>query len=100
VGETKRRPERRFEQHASGLRSNKAARDFLLDRVGGRRVPLGLLPSFYAHLNPLSRDEAKKLEVALVQALLAAKVPAERVGGPRVLKAKTAQDEHDDPDAS
>jgi hypothetical protein len=100
VGETKWRPERRFDQHASGLRSNKAARDFLLDRVGGRRVPLGLLPSFHAHLNPVSRDEAKQLEVALVQALLAAKVPAERVGGPRVLKAKTAQDEHDDPDAS
>lgn len=100
VGETKRRPERRFEQHASGLRSENAARDFRLDRVGGRRVPLGLLPSFHAHLNPLGREEAKQLEVALVQALLAAKVPAARVGGPRELTAKPAQDEHDDSDAS
>jgi hypothetical protein len=100
VGETWLRPAGRFVQHASGLSEQGAARDFRLDRVGGRRVPLGLLPSFHAHLNPLSRDEARQLEVALVQALLAAKVPAERVGGPRVLKAKPAKDEHDDPDAS
>jgi hypothetical protein len=100
VGETARRPEKRFEQHASGLRTKRAAQEFLLDRQGGARIPLGLLPSFHAHLNPLSRDEAKQLEVALVQALLAAKVPAARVGGPRVLKAKPALDEHDDPDAS
>jgi hypothetical protein len=100
VGETWLRPAGRFVQHASGLSEQGAARDFRLDRVGGRRVPLGLLPSFHAHLNPLSREEAKQLEVALVQALLAAKVPAARVGGPRILKANPAQQEHDDPDAS
>jgi hypothetical protein len=100
VGETWRRPEVRFEQHAAGLRKGNPAKDFKLDRVGGRRVPLGLLPSFHAHLNPLSRDEAMQLEVALVQALLAANVPAARVGGPRVLKPKPTRDKHDDPDAS
>lgn len=100
VGETWRRIEVRFGQHAAGLRKGNPARDFRLDRVGGRRVPLGLLPSFHAHLNPLIREEARQLEVALVQALLAANVPAARVGGPRVLKAKPEQDEHDDADAS
>jgi len=86
VGETSRRPEKRFEQHASGLRSKRTAQEFLLDRQGGARIPLGLLPSFHGHLNPLSKPEAERLEVALVQALLAAKVPAARVGGPKVLK--------------
>jgi hypothetical protein len=100
VGETKRLPEVRFAQHASGLEEDKPAKAFKLKRSGGRRVPLGLLPSFYAQLNPLGREEARLLEVALVQALLAAKVPAARVGGPRVLKAKPAQDELDDSDAS
>jgi hypothetical protein len=100
VGETWRRIEVRFAQHASGLDKDKPAKAFKLKRSGGPRVPLGLLPSFYAHLNPLGREEARLLEVALVQALLAAKVPAARVGGPRVLKPKPAQDEHDDPDVS
>ncbi len=86
VGETARRPERRFDQHASGLRTKRAAQEFQLDRQGGARIPLGLLPSFHGHLNPVSRAEGKRLEVALVQALLAAKVPASRVGGPKVLK--------------
>ena len=92
AGQSRYTPERRFGEHASGLREKRAARDFRLDRVGGRRVPLGLLPSFHAHLNPLSRAEADVLEVALVEALLSAGVPKALVGGPRVLKPRSVED--------
>lgn len=100
AGQSRYTSERRFGEHLSGLREKRAARDFRLDRVGGRRVPLGLLPSFHAHLNPLSRAEADVLEVALVQALLSAGVPKALVGGPRVLKTSSAQDEAGAADAS
>ena len=86
VGETSQLPEKRFAEHASGLGEMDAARQFRLDRKGTKRRPLSLLPSFYAHLNPLTKSEAKKLEVLLVEALVAGGVPSHRVGGPRDLK--------------
>lgn len=83
VGRSRYRPQRRFEQHASGDPRRHAARRFRVDRNGTRHVPLQLLPSFFAHLNPLSKAEAEVLEVALVHALLKAGVPVGRVDGPR-----------------
>ena len=83
VGRSRYRPQRRFEQHTSGDARRHAARRFRLDRNGTRHVPLQLLPSFFAHLNPLSKAEAEVLEVALVHALLKAGVPVGRVDGPR-----------------
>jgi hypothetical protein len=61
VGESRYRPENRFAQHRAGLRAA---------RTAGRMV--ALLPSLTAHLNPLSRAEAKALERTLADALRAA----------------------------
>jgi hypothetical protein len=61
VGESRYRPENRFAQHRAGLRAA---------RTAGRMV--ALLPSLTAHLNPLSRAEAKALERELADALRAA----------------------------
>ena len=83
VGRSRYRPETRFKEHASGLAEKRAARRFRLTRNGAKHRPLALLPSFYAHLNPLTKDEAEMLEVALVEAMIAAGVPASRIGGPR-----------------
>ena len=83
VGRSKYLPETRFGQHASGLEESHAARLFRRDRNGPKHKPLALLPSFFNHLNPLPKAEAEVLEVALVEAMVAAGVPASRVGGPR-----------------
>lgn len=83
VGESTSTPERRFNKHLSGLKENDAARQFRLNRPGRRHRPLALLSSLFAHLNPLPKAEAEVLEVALVEAMIAAGVPASRVGGPR-----------------
>ena len=61
IGESRYRPEKRFTQHLSGVRSSRVV----------QRRGIALLPSLVAHLNPLARGEAKELEVALAQALMA-----------------------------
>lgn len=58
VGESRYLPENRFRQHKADIRAAGAV----------RRMGLCLLPSLYAHLNPLSRGEAKRLERALAEA--------------------------------
>jgi hypothetical protein len=83
VGRTKYRPETRFAQHAEGRADSRSARWFRKDRPGQKHRPLALLPSFFAHLNPLSKAEAELLEMRLVEVLVAAGVPLARVGGPR-----------------
>jgi hypothetical protein len=83
VGRSRYLPKTRFAQHASGLAEKHAARRFRLNRPGTRYRLLALLPSLFAHLNPLSRAEAEVLEVTLVECMLAAGVPSARVGGPR-----------------
>lgn len=65
VGESRYRPERRFRQHKDGLRASGAA----------RRMGICLLPSLYEHLNPLPRDEAKRLEFVLAEAFRGVGVP-------------------------
>ena len=51
IGETRYKPENRFSQHKSGIRSARRASRFIT-----------LLPSLYRHINPLSRSEGKELE--------------------------------------
>ncbi len=58
VGESRYTPERRFANHMNGKH---AARHV-------RRLGKCLLPELYAHLNPLSREEAKALEPVLAAA--------------------------------
>lgn len=77
VGESSRRPETRLEKHAEGGRL--AAKC--------HRMMRGLLHSVFEHLNPLSTEEARELEVKLVHAFEAAGL---RVKGPRELKARRA----------
>lgn len=98
VGRSTCLPETRFAQHASGLEATNAARLFRLDRKGAKHRPLALLPSFFRHLNPLEKAEAEVLEVALVEAMIAAGVPESRVGGPRDRSAHEI--EQDTPSAS
>lgn len=90
VGRSRYKPETRFAKHAAGTSESKSARRFRLGRNGKRHRPIALLPSFFSHLNPLKCEEAKRLEVALVQALLAAGVPSSRVDGPRRYDTKKA----------
>jgi hypothetical protein len=91
VGETSRRPENRFKQHASGLGEQNAARLFRHDRDGRRHRPLAVMTSFFGHMNLPKRAEAKQLEVASVQAMLGGGVPADRVGGPRALATRRSE---------
>jgi hypothetical protein len=76
VGETSRRLEIRFRQHADGGRL--AAR-------GMQKRAICLLPSFYEHLNPLSRSEAKRLEFELANKLrdLVGPLLKKRIKGPK-----------------
>ncbi|MFQ3595329.1 MAG: hypothetical protein SNJ63_04400 [Sphingomonadaceae bacterium] len=59
VGETRYRPERRFQQHKDGIRASGVV----------RRRGVRLLPRLVQHLNPLSRREAKRLERELADRL-------------------------------
>jgi hypothetical protein len=59
VGETAHDPAHRFRQHLAGIRASRIVRHH------GTR----LLPRLTAHLNPLSRAEAKKLEPVLAARL-------------------------------
>ena len=67
VGETYRRPERRFEQHKAGIH----------DAGVVRRRGLQLLPSLARSLNPLGRAEARRLERAIAEALRRAGIRVE-----------------------
>ena len=64
VGQTRRDPDLRFDQHKDGYKSAGAA----------RRFGVRLLPNLTAHLNPLRRWEALDLEAALAEAFRAAGV--------------------------
>mgnify|MGYP001548828229 CR=1 FL=1 len=59
VGMTGLTPEQRFENHKRGV---KAAR--IVKRCGER-----LVPSLYAHLNPMSYREAQRMEALLADSL-------------------------------
>jgi hypothetical protein len=84
VGETRRRPDVRFEQHASGQSERYAARPFRHDCGGTRRRPIAVLGSFCGHLGFPTKANAKEIEFSLVEAIRSADVPRDRVGGPRV----------------
>lgn len=62
IGESRYTPEKRFSQHCAGIRASGVV----------QRRGIALLPSLVAHLNPLSRKEAKELEVELARALRSA----------------------------
>lgn len=62
IGESRYTPEKRLAQHCAGIRASGVV----------QRRGVALLPSLVEHLNPLSRKEAKELEVAMAQALKAA----------------------------
>ena len=61
IGMTGLDPRERFENHKNGYKSARLVR-----RFGWR-----LRPALYAHLNPMSYDEARAMEVKLAQELRA-----------------------------
>ena len=61
VGETRHTPKRRFHYHLVGYKSH----EFV------RRYARRLAPEYYAHLNPVSADQAKEGENHLAQKLRA-----------------------------
>jgi hypothetical protein len=71
VGETSKTPEARFREHARGKRNRKGP---LFSRIVYKHHQC-LLPTLYNHLNPLSREEAKELEVKIAEALKLARIP-------------------------
>ena len=71
VGETSKTPAIRFAEHAEGKRNIKGP---LFSRVV-RKHHKCLLPILYNHLNPLSRQEAKKFEFEIAEALKEAGIP-------------------------
>ncbi len=62
VGMTSKTPKERFDQHKSGYISKKGHKisSNIVEKYG-----LYLRPNLYNHLNPLSRDEAVKMEEQL-----------------------------------
>jgi hypothetical protein len=71
VGETSKSPEERFQEHTRGKRNKKGP---LFSRVVYKHHEC-LLPSLYNHLNPLSRKEAKYLEVKIAEDLRLEGIP-------------------------
>ena len=71
VGETSKKPEARFREHAQGKRSKKGP---LFSRIVHKHHKC-LLPTLYDHLNPLSREEAKELESKIAEALRLEAIP-------------------------
>ena len=59
VGMTGLSPDRRFQNHKQGVKAARVVRRF------GER----LVPKLYAHLNPMSFEKAKQLEVMLADSL-------------------------------
>ncbi|MBN1176468.1 MAG: hypothetical protein JXA51_02175 [Dehalococcoidales bacterium] len=71
VGETSKSPEARFKEHSERKRNRKGP---LFSRIVFKHQKC-LLPTLYNHLNPLSRTEAKKLEVEIAEALRLEGIP-------------------------
>jgi len=71
VGETSKSPDARFKEHARGKRNRKGP---LFSRIVYKHHEC-LLPTLYNHLNPLSREEAKKLEGKIAEALRLEGIP-------------------------
>ena len=67
VGESRYTPERRYDNHKTG---NHASRHVL-------RKGVCLLSDLFKHLNPLTREEAKRIEVRLAEAFKAAGIRTE-----------------------
>lgn len=65
VGETSKKPEERFEQHKSGYKASKWVKNYGVQ----------LLPNLYSHLIPLQREEAKRLEHEIAEALKKEEIP-------------------------
>jgi predicted GIY-YIG superfamily endonuclease len=66
VGMTSKRPEERLKQHLTGALSKKGHRisSNIVQKYG-----MYLRPSLYTHLNPLSREDAMKMEEELANEL-------------------------------
>lgn len=62
VGMTSRTPEQRFEQHRTGYVN---AKGLNLSSSIVRKYGMYLRPSLYTHLNPMTKEEAVKMEVEL-----------------------------------
>lgn len=71
VGETSKAPGDRFKEHAQAKRNRKGP---VFSRIVHRHGKC-LLPTLYSHLNPLSRAEAKELEVKIAGALRLEGIP-------------------------
>lgn len=71
VGETSKSPADRFKEHAERRRNRKGP---LFSRVVYKHCKC-LLPTLFNHLNPLSREEAKKLESKIAETLRLAGIP-------------------------
>lgn len=59
VGMTGLSPDQRFENHKKGVKAARVVKEF------GER----LVPRLYAHLNPMSYERAKAMEVSLADSL-------------------------------
>ena len=59
VGMTGRSPELRFEQHKAGYKASRSVKNF----------GLRLCPKLFAHLNPMTHDDACEREVTLAESL-------------------------------
>lgn len=66
VGMTSKTPKARLDQHLTGARSKKGHKisSNIVQKYG-----MYLRPSLYNHLNPLTRDEAMKMEESLAKEL-------------------------------
>jgi hypothetical protein len=71
IGETIYRPKNRLMQHLNGIHASRVV----------KKRGICLLPSLYAHLNPLQRAEAKELESKLKDIFIAVGVPKRLVKG-------------------
>jgi hypothetical protein len=71
IGETSKSPVARYKEHAQRKRNEKGP---LFSRIVYKHQKC-LLPTLYNHLNPLSRQEAKKLEGEIAEALSLAGIP-------------------------
>ena len=66
VGMTSKSPKERLDQHLAGARSK---RGFKISSNIVQKYGMYLRPSLYHHLNPLTREEAKRLEEVLANRL-------------------------------
>jgi predicted GIY-YIG superfamily endonuclease len=71
IGETIHKPEKRLTQHLNGVHASRVV----------KKRGICLLPSLYAHLNPLQRADAKELELRLKEIFIAVGTPERLVKG-------------------